>query len=78
MGSLGNPIVFRWMDGGEWGNETWADSCSGRRAELQSDGEGARPWILGRRNGHARGVYNRLVAGDRSPASRFSRRVSSV
>ena len=54
------------MDGGgEWKNKVWADSCSVRGTRLQSQGVGARPWILERRKGLARGIYNRLAPNDR-------------
>ena len=46
--------------GGEWRTEVWADSCSERNIRLQFRGKGARPWVLERRNGFARGIYNRL------------------
>ena len=35
-----------------------------RRIKLQFQGGGAHPWILERRNGLARGIYNRPVEGD--------------
>ena len=37
----------------------------GRRIKLHSQCVGAHPWALGRRNGFANGIYNRLVDGDR-------------
>ena len=43
----------------------WADLRSGRRITLRIRGVGARPWIARRRNGLARGIYNRLVAEGR-------------
>ena len=50
--------------GGEEQNEVWADYCSEQRNEPRPRGAGAQTWILGRRNGLARGIYNRLIADD--------------
>ena len=52
-------------EGGEWKNEIWADSCVERRIKLQFQGVGARLLLLERRNGLARGNYNRLIEDDR-------------
>ena len=35
------------------------------RIKLQFRGVGAHPWLSGRRNGLARGIYNRLVEDNR-------------
>ena len=54
------------MDGGgEWKYEIWTDLRSGRRIKIQTQGVGARPSILERRNVLARGTYNRPTEGDR-------------
>ena len=50
---------------GEWKNELWADFCAGRRIKLQFQRVGAHPWLLERRDGPARGIYNRLIGDDR-------------
>ena len=55
--------------GGEWENDLWVDLRADRYIKLQYQGVGAHPWILGRRNGPARGIYNRMNA-DRRYASR--------
>ena len=47
-------------------DEIWTDLCSERRIKVRFQGAGAHLLILGRRNGYARGIYNRLVAGDPS------------
>ena len=46
---------------GEWKHGISADLRPERRIELQFRGAGAQPWLLERRNGIARGIYNRLV-----------------
>ena len=43
---------------------------SDRRMKMLFQGAGAHPWILGRRNGLARGIYNRLKEDDRFSAKR--------
>ena len=54
------------MDGGgDWKREIWTYLCAGRRIRLQLHGIVARPGLLGRRNGLARGIYNRPVGDDR-------------
>ena len=58
-------------EGGEWENEVWMDLWSERRIKLRFQAAGARPWILERRDGLARGVNYRLVAADSSSACRF-------
>ena len=52
-----------------------ADLCPERRIKLQSQGVGAHPWIFERRNGLARGGYNRSVADDRVPGEQISAEV---
>ena len=42
-----------------------ADLRPGRRIKLQFRGVSARPWLLERRNGFLRGIYNRLVGDNR-------------
>ena len=49
----------------EWEDGVWPDRCTGCQIMLQFQGEGAHPWLLGRPNGLAQGISNRLVAGDR-------------
>ena len=51
--------------GGEWKNELCAELRSERRIRVLYRGVGAHPWVLGRRNGLTRGIYNRLKGGDR-------------
>ena len=65
MDAFGPPKCIQMVEGGEWENEIWTDSRAERRTKLQFQGVGAHPWLLGRRNGLARGIYNRLVEGDR-------------
>ena len=52
----------------KWKHELWMDLCSESRIKFQFQGTGARTWILERRNGLARGIFNRLAA-----TGRFSR-----
>ena len=51
--------------GGERGNEAGADSCKEREIRLQFRQGGDRPCSLGRRNGLAGGMYNRLAVDGR-------------
>ena len=54
------------MDGGEkWENEPRADLFSEWGIKLEFLGVGAHPWLLGRRNGLTRRIYDRFVANDR-------------
>ena len=62
---FGQPSSIRMDSGGEWGNGIPTDFCSGRNVRLRFHGKGARPWPLGRRNGSAWDVYNRLAANGR-------------
>ena len=65
LGTFGPPKCLQMDEGGERKNEVWADYCTERRIKLLFQGVGAHPWLLGRRNGLARGIYNRLVEDDR-------------
>ena len=58
-GGLG-CLLFRL--GGEWQNDLWRALCVERRLKLEFQEVGAQPWISERRNGLARGIYNRLQA----------------
>ena len=58
MGVSGQLESIQTNEGGEWGNEVWADLCSERRIKLQSQVAGLHPWILERRNGLARGFLS--------------------
>ena len=51
--------------GGDWKHGIWTDSREERRIKLQFQGAGAHLWLLARRNGLARQIYNRLVEDDR-------------
>ena len=57
---LGKSPCFRVDSEGEWENEVWTDLRSERNIRLQFQCKGARPCMLGRRNGLARGIYSRL------------------
>ena len=59
------------MWGGEWENELWAELRSGRRIKLLFQGVGAHRWLLERRNGLARGIYNRLKEDNRFPGKQI-------
>ena len=52
-------------EGGEWENDSWVDLRTDRHIKLQHQGVGARPWILERQNGLARGIHNRVHADGR-------------
>ena len=52
-------------EGGEWKNDLWVDFCADRYVKLLFQGVGAHPWILERRNGLARGIYNRMISDGR-------------
>ena len=71
LGTFGPPKSTQMDEGGEWKNEIWTDYCSDRRIKSVSQGVGAHPWLLGRRNGLARGIYNRLIEDDRFSRSRI-------
>ena len=66
LGASGLSKCIHTDEGGEWGNEVWADLCAGRQIKLQFQGVGAHPWSLERRTGFARGISNRLIGDDRS------------
>ena len=66
IGDFGQPECIRMDEGGGWKHEVLADLCSERAIKVQFRGAGARPWILERRNGLARGTFNRLAADGRS------------
>ena len=53
------------MDEGERGSETRTDFRTERRIKLQFRGACAHPWPLGRRDGIACGIYDRLAADGR-------------
>ena len=57
LGAFGPPKSIQMDEGGEWKNEIWLDYCSDRRIKLISQGVGAHPWLLERRNGLARSVF---------------------
>ena len=67
--SFGWPGGIQTDEGGARENDIWTALCAQRRIRVQFRGAGARPWILKRRNGLGRGIYNRLMAD-----GRFSRR----
>ena len=52
-------------EGGERENDLRVDLRTDRYIKLQYQGAGSRPWILERRNGLARGTYNRMKADGR-------------
>ena len=62
IGVFGEAQGIQTDEGGEWQNEVWPDFRSDPRIELQFQGVGAHTWILERRKGVARGVYDRSVA----------------
>ena len=65
LGLSGSPKSIQINDGGVWRNEVRTDLCSARRIKVRYHGVGARPWILDRRNGLARGILPRVVSHDR-------------
>ena len=68
LGIFGPPKCIRICEGGESKHEIWTDLRAERRIKLQFQGAGAHPWLLERRNGFARMIYNRLIEDDRSPS----------
>ena len=58
-------------EGGEWKDETWAGHRSGRRIKPLFQGVGAHTWIVERRSGLSRRMYNRLASGDRFPSKQI-------
>ena len=65
LGTFGPPKRIQMDEGGEWKNEIRMDFCAERRLKLQFQEVGAHLWLLGRRNGLARGIYNRPIEDDR-------------
>ena len=59
VGAPGQPQGIQIDEGGEWKKEVRADLSAGCRVKLQFPGVSARHSILERRNGLARGIYNR-------------------
>ena len=68
---FGPPRAMQMDEGGEWKHEVWADFCADRQIKLFSQGVGAHPWILERRNGLARGIYNRIRSDGRFSGKRI-------
>ena len=66
-GTFGPPKCIQMDERGERKNEIRTDFRAERRNELQFQGVGPLPWLLGRRSGLARGVYSRLIEDDRFP-----------
>ena len=64
IGVVGPPVSIQMDEYEECENELRTDLRSDRRIKLLFQGVGARPWILERRNGFARGTYNRLKEDD--------------
>ena len=54
-------------EGGERKNELFSELRPERRIEFFFQGVGAHPWVLGRRNGSAREIYDRLKEDERFP-----------
>ena len=71
LGIFGLPKCIQMDEGGEWQSEVRTDYCPERLIELFPLGLGARPRILGRRNGLARGIHSRLIADDRRTGSQI-------
>ena len=65
IAEFGKPHSIQMDEGGEWKNELRVDLCADRYTKLQFQGAGAHPWISERRNGLARGIYNRPKADGR-------------
>ena len=59
VGFFGIPKSLHLGGGDESKNDLWRDLCVGRRIKLVFQGVGAHPWILVRRDGLARGIFNR-------------------
>ena len=55
-------------EGGVRKNEIRTELRTHRRIKYQFQGAGAHPWLLDRRSGPARGIYNRLLEDDRFPS----------
>ena len=63
LGAFGPLKCIQMDEGGEWKNEIWTDLLA------------ARPWSLERRDGLARGSYNRLFEDDRFPSEQILSKV---
>ena len=75
LGTFGPPKCIQVDGGGEWENAIRTDSCAERRTKSQFQGVGTHPWLLGRRSGLARGIYNRLIEDGRFPNERMPSKV---
>ena len=75
IGVFGQPQSIRIGEGGEGKYDVWAVLRPGRRIKLQSQGVGARTWILERLYGLTRGIYNRLFADVRFSAREIAAEV---
>ena len=71
-GVSGRPQSIQMDEGDEWKHEVCTGSRPERRTTLQFQFVGAHPWMLSRRNGLARGIYNRSVADDRFSGKQVS------
>ena len=60
VGVFGPTMCIQMDEGGERKHESRTKLRSGRRIKKLLQGVGAHPWVLQRRNGLARGNYNRL------------------
>ena len=65
IGVFGLPQRIQIDECGVWKNELRRELRSERRIKLSLPEVGAHRWIAERRNGIARGTYNRLQEGDR-------------
>ena len=74
LGTSGPPKCIQMDEGGERKNEIWTDLRVGRGIKLQFQGIGDHPCLLERRNGLARGIYNRLLKMIGLRIRRFFRR----
>ena len=79
LGTFGPPKCLQMDERGDWKNEIWTDLRAELRIKLQFQGVGAHPWLLGRRNGLARGIFfTVLLKMMGSRTGRFSRRRNGV
>ena len=78
VGDPSSPMSIQADEGGERKHEVRAELRSARRIKLLFQEVGAHPWILERRKGLARGIYNRLKEDDRFSGARISRERSGV
>ena len=65
IGVCGPLSCIQMEEGGGWKKESWAELRSEGRIKLLLREVGARPWTSGRRNGLARGIYDRLMEDHR-------------